>query len=197
HDWRLNPYPPFAIAGAPDVESILNNYDEIDPEYRRWLLQIAHGPGYERAFSYCSKAVDTMDLFDKELAAALETAGRLATNTGRLNIPHAPTETSIASVMWYLLTINPFLDYAFPHPSGQKLLMLDWAEAEDVLFDIVERGKARPYLPTEAAQAALPGPKAGDCLTQAQKKMVVNFLAQPGISKLVGIHAPPIAPWYD
>src|SRR5262249_25806585 len=150
-----------------------------------------------RAFSYCSKAVDTMDLFDKELAAALETAGRLATNTGRLNIPHAPTETSIASVMWYLLTINPFLDYAFPHPSGQKLLMLDWAEAEDVLFDIVERGKARPYLPTEAAQAALPGPKAGDCLTQAQKKMVVNFLAQPGISKLVGIHAPPIAPWYD
>jgi hypothetical protein len=99
--------------------------------------------------------------------------------------------------MWYLLTINPFLDYAFPHPSGQKILMLDWAEAEDVLFDIVERGKARPYLPWEAAQAAEPGPKAGDCLTKAQQKMVANFLAQPGVSKIVGIHAPPIAPWFD
>jgi 3',5'-cyclic AMP phosphodiesterase CpdA len=197
HDWRINPYPPFAIAGAPDVESILNNYEEMIPEFRKWLLQIAHGPGHERAFSYGLTAVGPIDLVDEDPAAAWATLGRLAINTGRLNIAGAPTETTVASVMWYLLSINPFLDYAFPHPSGQKLLMLDWAEAEDVLFDIVERGKARPYLPWEAARAAGPGPKAGDCLTKAQQKMMVAFLAQPGVSKLVGIHAPPIAAWYD
>jgi hypothetical protein len=75
--------------------------------------------------------------------------------------------------------------------------MLDWAEAEDVLFDVVERGKARPYGPTEAARASDPGPKAGDAITPAQQKMIDIFLARPGASKLVGIHAPPIAPWYD
>jgi 3',5'-cyclic AMP phosphodiesterase CpdA len=197
HDWRINPYPPLAVAGAPDVESILNNHEEFVPEFRKWLLQIAHGPGHERAFSYVSTAVGTLDLLDKDPAAALSTLGRLALNTSRLNIKGAPTETTVDSVMWYLLAINPFLDYAFPHPSGQNLLMLDWAEAEDVLFDIVERGKARPYLPHEAARASGPGPKAGDCLTAAQQRMVDLFLARPGPSKLVGIHAPPVAPWYD
>jgi D-alanyl-D-alanine carboxypeptidase-like protein/calcineurin-like phosphoesterase family protein len=197
HDWRKNPYPPLAIAGAPDVESILNNYEEFIPEFRKWLLQIAHGPGHEHAFSYVSTAVGTLDLVNKDPAAALSTAGRLARNTRRLNIKDAPTETTVDSVMWYLLTINPFLDYSFPHPSGQKLLMLDWAEAEDVLFPIVERGIARNYEPWEAARASDPGPKAGDCLTAAQQKVVGNFLTRPGVSKLVGIHAPPIAPWHD
>ena len=200
HDWRVNPYPPLAIAGAPAVESILNNHEEFIPEFRKWLLQIAHGPGHERPFSYVSTAVGTLDLFEKDPVAALSTAVKLAGNTGRLNVKGAPTETTVDSVIWYLLTINPFLDYSFPHPSGQKLLMLDWAEAEDVLFDIVERGKARPYLPHEAGRASDPGPKAGDCLTAAQWKMVEIFLAQPGPSKLVGIHAPPVAPyddWFD
>ena len=197
HDWRINPYPPLAIAGAPSVKSILNNYEEFVPEFQKWLLQIAHGPGHERAFSYVSTAVGLQDLVDEDPWAALSTAVRLFRNKSRMDIKGAPTETNVASVKWYLLTINPFLDYSFPHPSGQKLLMLDWAECEDVLFDIVERGKARPYLPHEAARASDPGPKAGDCLTAAQQKMVGNFLARPGVSKLVGIHAPPIAPWYD
>jgi 3',5'-cyclic AMP phosphodiesterase CpdA len=197
HDWRINPYPPFAIAGAPAVESILNNYEEIVPEFRRWLLQIAHGPGHERAFSYVSTAVGPLDLVDKDPAAALSTVGKLAKGTRRLDIKGAPTETTVASVIWYLLTINPFLDYSFPHPSGQKLLMLDWAECEDVMFPIVERGKSRGYELWEAAQASDPGPQAGDCLTAAQQKMVANFLARPGMSKLVGIHAPPIGTWYD
>jgi hypothetical protein len=197
HDWRVNPYPPFAIAGAPSVDSILNNAEEFVPEYKKWLLQIAHGPGHERAFSYVSTAVGTLDLVDKDPAEALKTVGKLAINTKRLNIKGAPTETTIESVLWYLLTINPFLDYSFAHPSGQKILMLDWAEAEDVLFDIIEKGKARPYLPHEAAEAADGGPMAGDCLTPAQQKLVTNFVARPGKSKIVGIHAPPIAPWYD
>jgi 3',5'-cyclic AMP phosphodiesterase CpdA len=197
HDWRINPYPPFAIDGAPSPKSILNNYWEFVPEFQNWLLQIAHGPGYERAFSYASTAVGPRDLVDKDPWAALSTAVRLLGGTSRMNIKGAPTETNVASVKWYLLTINPFLDYAFPHPSGQKLLMLDWAEAEDVLFDIVERGKARPYGLTEAARASDPGPKAGDAITPTQQKMVDIFLARPGPSKLVGIHAPPIAPWYD
>lgn len=197
HDWRLNPYPPFAIAGSPSAKSILNNYEDFVPEYQKWLLQIAHGPGHERAFSYASTAVGPMDLLDKEPWEVLSTAVKLLTNKRRLNIPGAPTETTVNSIKWYLLTMNPFLDYAFPHPSGQKLLMLDWAEAEDVLFDIVERGKARPYKPWEAARAADPGPKAGDCLTPAQQKLVDIFLSRPGTSKLIGIHAPPIAPWYD
>jgi 3',5'-cyclic AMP phosphodiesterase CpdA len=197
HDWRLNPYPPFAIAGTPSPKSILNNYWDFVPDLQNWLVKIAHGPGHERAFSYASTAVGVRDLVDKDPWAALSTALRILTTRSRLNIKGAPTETNVAAVKWYLLTINPFLDYAFPHPSGQKLLMLDWAEAEDVLFDVVERGKARPYGPTEAARASDPGPKAGDAITPAQQKMIDIFLARPGASKLVGIHAPPIAPWYD
>jgi hypothetical protein len=197
HDWRINPYPPLALAGAPSPESIINNYEEFVPEYRKWILQIAHGPGHERAFSYASTATGPLDLIEKDPASALSTIGRLALNTSRLNIKGAPTETTVASVMWYLLTINPFLDYAFPHPSGQKLLMLDWAEAEDVLFDIVEKGRARPYLPHEVERAAEGGPRAGDCLTAAQQKLVSRFLAWPGVSKVIGIHAPPVAPWSE
>jgi hypothetical protein len=200
HDWRLNPYPPFAIAGAPSPESIINNYEDFTSKELKELLQLAHGRGHQRAFSYETTAVGVMDLVDKNPDQALTTLGKLATNTGRLNIKGAPTETSIESVIWYLLAINPFLDYAFALPSGQKVLMLDWAEAEDVLFDIVENGRARPYLPHEVERASDAGPKAGDCLTDVQQKLVTLFVARPGTAKVVGIHAPPIGPysdWYD
>ena len=47
--------------------------------------------------------------------------------------------TTVDSVLWYLLLINPFLDYAFPHPGGQQVLMLDWAEDEE-LFNTAKPG---------------------------------------------------------
>jgi Calcineurin-like phosphoesterase len=90
HDWRINPYPPFAIAGAPSVASILNNYYDFSLEFQKWLLQIAHGPGHERAFSYGSTAVDTRDLIGKEPEAAFSAVAKLATNASRLNIKGAP-----------------------------------------------------------------------------------------------------------
>jgi hypothetical protein len=34
--------------------------------------------------------------------------------------------------MWYLLLINPFLDFAFPLPGGQQVLMLDWGKHEEI-----------------------------------------------------------------
>lgn len=200
HDWRLNPYPPFAIAGAPSPQGIINNYEDFTAEELKELLRLAHGRGHQRAFSYETTAVGVRDLVDKNPRQALETLGRLARNTRRLNIKGAPTETTVESVIWYLLVINPFLDYAFALPSGHKMLMLDWAEAEDVLFDIVENGRARRYGLTEVERAADPGPRAGDCFTDVQQKLVTLFVARPGAAKVVGIHAPPIGPysdWYD
>ena len=197
HDWRINPYPPFAVAGAPSPESIINNYGDFKPAERRELLQLAHGPGHERGFSYETTAVDELDLIRKNPDQAIATIVKLFGNTKRLNVKGAPTETTIESVIWYLLTINPFLDYAFPLPSGQSVLMLDWAEAEDLFFDIVEKGKARPYLPHEAKKASDVGPKAGDCLSGVQQQLVKQFLGRAGRAKIVGIHAPPISPYYE
>jgi hypothetical protein len=75
-------------------------------------------------------------------------------------------------------------------------MMLDWAEDEDVLFPIMQGGKAFPYLPWQAATASDPGPKARRCLTPLQKSLVSAFLEWSG-PKLIGIHSPPIGPYPD
>src|SRR5262249_55759195 len=51
HDWRLNPYPPFAPS-TPDPEEFLHNNNVFTRREREALLRIAHGPGSERAYSY-------------------------------------------------------------------------------------------------------------------------------------------------
>ena len=90
-------------------------------------MKAAHGPGHERAFAYTLSAESKVGLLFKSPVAA---ARGLA---GKLDVKGSPVQTVIESVLWYLLLINPFLDYAFDLPSGQQVLMLDWAEDEEVM----------------------------------------------------------------
>jgi hypothetical protein len=213
HDWRLNPYPPLAVAGAPSPKLLINNYDKF-PEKDRAnrkqkdiledVLRIAHGPGHERKFSYSSTAETPLQLLVDKLGDAGRALLSMLGGTRTMDLPRTPTETTVESVAWYLFSINPFLDYAFSLPTGHEVLMLDWAEDEDVLFPIAERGKARGYEIWEAEAASYPGPKARNSLTDLQKQLVIDFTAReasgPRKPKIVGIHVPPIGPytdWYD
>ncbi|HEX8907542.1 MAG TPA: metallophosphoesterase, partial [Longimicrobiaceae bacterium] len=197
HDWRLNPYPPFAVAGAPSPKTLIHNYWEFTAEERRRILQIAHGKGYERKFSYNLKAGNYWDLFWEQPRGTAQVAWELASQTRTMDKAHTPTDTTVESVAWYLLSINPFFDYSFALPSQHKVLMLDWAKDEDVLFPIAVRGQTWPYLFWQAGEASEPGPMAQRCLTPLQKSLVERFTTAPGAAKVIGIHAPPIGPWPD
>jgi hypothetical protein len=144
-------------------------------------------------FSYDPKW-KTLDLVD-----IVKTLGVGLTQDTKLEKPGLPTETSIDSVLWYLLTINPFLDYLWALPSKHQLLMLDWAEDEGILFPTIDKGKEFPYLPTPGglSEAADAGPRAIRVLTSVQKLMVEHFVKLKNPAKIIGIHAPPIGPWYD
>jgi hypothetical protein len=224
HDWRINPYTPFAIAGAPSPRSLINNYLQYKPDLHaatetedEWMeaekkaerrmdkrlnaiLMNAHGPGAEKAFAYRLKADDLLSLALEEPEGFFTQVRAILANSPTLNIKGLPTETTIESVAWYLLLINPFLDYAFHLPGGYEVLMLDWAEYETLLFPLVVHGQQWYFLPWEAPDAANPGPKARECLTCLQKRMVEDFVAKPGVAKVLGIHMPPIGPypeWLD
>ena len=108
-----------------------------------------------------------------------------------LDTPGLPTHTTVESVEWYLLTINPFLDYRFKHPRGQDFLMLDWAEDENVVFGDIFQGKRFASLSGDE------GPTARNCLSDLQMFLVKQFAEGPGAAKLIGIHAPPVSPWDD
>jgi hypothetical protein len=199
HDWRLNPYPPFA-PGAPDPVNILHDYARYDNDRRKEILRHAHGPGWEKKFSYYTKAKGKLELLTQNTGSALKALWAMFRNKQTMDEPHMPTETTVESVAWYLFSINPFLDYSFALPSGQRVLILDWAEDEDVLFPVSVRGKSWPYMVWQAEQASDPGPKARNCLTALQQWLTRDFLARPGSAKVIGIHAPPIGPypdWYD
>lgn len=200
HDWRLNPYPPFAIAGAPDPKNYFHNHQNFSKADLEQFLKTAHGPGHERKFTYfLSSDGEFMKKF-WESGGAVKTVLKIFANRKTLDEPHLPVETTVESVAWYLLAINPFLDYYFTLPQGQQLLMLDWAEDEDLFFPIYRNGESWPFLPWQIKQAAQPGPKARNCLTSLQKKMLESFCSARGSAKLIGIHAPPIGPypdWYD
>ena len=200
HDWRLNPYPPFAVAGAPSPRLLINNYADFTEDEQKDILRLAHGPGHERAFSYFSQAKSKTELLLEQPRASAKALWRMIGQTKTMDETHTPTETTVESVAWYLLSINPFLDYMFTLPSQHRILMLDWAEDENVLFPIVERGESWPYMVWQAGTASDPGPKAMNCLTGLQKRLVEDFAAGPGVAKIVGIHAPPIGPypdWFD
>jgi hypothetical protein len=179
HDWRLNPYPPFA-PGAPNPEALIHNYKRFDNAARRGslkrIIEIAHGPGHDKKLIY-----PTIDL---------ATVGRAAFHyaAGNLDIPGSPLHTTTESVIWYLLLINPFLDYAFPHPGGQQVLMLDWAEDEK-LFDYDEPRTWRGF-----------GERPANSLTPLQQWHVDSFVRSTGRAKVIGVHAPVLGPfpnWSD
>jgi len=188
HDWRLNPYPPFA-PGAPSPEVLINNYAQFSKAEREDVLRKAHGKGYDRQFSYNLQAT-----------SAIKTIAGFLVQAQSTDQKGLPTETKVDSVLWYLYSINPFFDYYFALPTGHKVLMLDWGKDENVLFPIVERGKSWPYLLWQVQAAAYPGPKAKRSLTDRQWRLVSEFIESPGAAKVIGIHAPPIGPypyWFD
>jgi len=119
-----------------------------------------------------------------------------------MNRPGFPTRTTVESVIWYLLTINPFLDYSFVLPAGHRVLMLDWAEAENVFLGDIIDGKRYGSLDEQSGDE---GPVAGNCLSALQKKLVEQFtekspsgpIEKVGLARIIGIHAPPISPWDD
>ena len=75
--------------------------------------------------------------------------------------------------------------------------MLDWAENENVLFPITVDGKEYPYMVWQAKEAAGVAPKARDCLTATQQRLVEEFAGARGTAKIIGIHAPPLSPYPD
>lgn len=175
HDWRLNPYPPFA-PGAPDPPAMLHNYLDFTPAEQKGIIQVAHGHGYDTKYAY------------SELGAARLAKALAGAFTGELSFDGSPLETSVASVLWYLLLINPFLDYAFPLPGGQRVLMLDWGKDEEIYnFESVSNWM-------EYSQ------RAKNCLSSLQESLLTEFAQAPGRAKVIGIHAPPLGPadrWTD
>ena len=190
HDWRINPYPPFA-PGTPSVKSFVNDYDCFTDKALKNVLELSHGDGHDLGYSYDPRwrSLDLVDI--------VKAIGMSFTQASELDKPGLPTETKVDSVLWYLLTINPFLDYLWALPSGHQLLMLDWGEDEAVLFPIFDKGREFAYWPTGLREAAEPGPKALRSLTEVQRHMVEHFVALPNRAKILAIHAPPIGPWND
>ena len=190
HDWRLNPYPPFAPS-TPDPEEFLHNNNVFTREERKKLLQIAHGPRHERAYSYL---LDVDKRFSElvqiaEAAVKAKRSDTWAALRGHLDIPRSPVYTTDDSIRWYLLAINPFLDYQFAVPSGHQFLMLDFAEDEEVGKEDTANGAVKTY-----------GPRASKCLTALQQWHVEQFVRAPGRAKTIGIHVPPIGPrpnWFQ
>ena len=199
HDWRLNPYPPFA-PGSEDPEAFIHNYDKFDgTKERPAIMRKAHGPGWEREYSYrlnvnkhVDGLIDRIPVLRQAAAAyrAVKTAAKVGLRaTGQalwgllvshnLDIKGTPLETTPESIAWYLLLINPFLDYQFALPGGHQFLMLDWSEDEEV----------KNFPDGKSA-----GVRAAKCLTSLQRWHVARFLASPGKAKTIGIHMPPIGP---
>ncbi len=176
HDWRLNPYPPFA-PGAPDAGAFIHNAGSFSDGQLTELMKVAHGPGHERKFSYALSAESTLGLVFKHPLAAVNALA------GKLDVDGSPVQTNIDSVIWYLLLLNPFLDYSVKLPAGQQLLMLDWGQNEEVMnFD-----EPRTFMEF--------GQRAAKSLTPLQKWHVEQFVNLPGRSKVIGMHAPPIGPY--
>ena len=172
HDWRLNPYPARA-PGAPAPEAMKLSKDELEK---------AHGPGADQKW------------YEKDDTNWTSGAKKkLIDRDGSLEVKGTPLETVYESVAWYLLLINPFLDYTSPLPGGYQLAMLDWAEDEVVDRTVVSNGTdfgRTPLIPNTAG-----GPVAKTCLTAHQAKLVALVAREAGKAKILGIHAPPLGPW--
>jgi hypothetical protein len=213
HDWRINPYPPFAVAGSPNPRTLFHDYAKFNTERQQGedsevtqrreerarilesYLRQAHGPGHQLKFAYTNPATSTGQLLWQQPLKSALTLAKLALNTQRMDDKGYPAETTVESVAWYLLSINPFLDYSFSLPRKHQVLMLDWADKENVLFPIVVGGQEWPYMVWQAGTASDPGPKARNCLTPIQQYLVSEFIEPPGNAKIICVHAPPIGPY--
>jgi len=183
HDWRLNPYPPFAPS-TPYPEEFIHNNRNFTEKEREDVLRVAHGPGHELAFAYNLNvnkwALDAFEAAIRKPGAAWQAI------KGNLDFPGSPVNTDVESVAWYLMLINPFLDYQFALPTGHQFLMLDFAEDEEL---------GKQDLNTHRSY----GPRAAKCLTSLQQWHVSLFTKPMGRAKTIGIHIPPIGPrpdWY-
>lgn len=195
HDWRLNPYPPFA-PGAPKPNEVLHGHLDLKSDKQEQVIRLAHGDGHKRGFSYTTDAENAWQLLRKETLSALKALVQLFAQTSNLEGKGYPTETNVKSIAWYLLAINPFLDYTFTLPGKQSVLMLDWAKDEIVLYPRIEDGVKSGYNPLFPGDAAgTPRPRSS--LTDLQQKIVADFLSGPSRAKVVGVHAPPISPYWD
>jgi hypothetical protein len=197
HDWRINPYPPFTKVGAPGPRLHIHDHARFTVEEQKRILEAAHGPGADLMFSYEKKAENRFLDALKSVGTVLKALGNLLIQTKTMDVEGFPAETTVESVAWYLLVINPFFDYDFQLPGRHQVLMLDWAKDEDVLFPIIAKGKEWPYMLWQLDTAADPGPKAKRCLTSIQQRMVRQFLDSPSKAKIIGVHAPPIGPYPD
>ena len=157
HDWRINPYPPLGYFKTHQ------NYNLTEEEMAR-----IHGEGGTELFDKNSWTDYPKALVDWAIS---EDRVESMPNTGM------PLVTTIHAVGWYLLVINPFLDYSVRLPDGYALLMLDWSRDEQV-----------------RAVAGGDDPVAGDSLNEVQAQLVTHFLAQDVQAKILGIHAPLIGP---
>lgn len=182
HDWRLNPYPPFA-PGAPEPESLFHDAkDYTHQDFWKGLIKIAHGPGHERRFSYSIAAESTWGAAWWAITHPVKSVSAVARD---FDVEGSPVQTTVESVAWYLMLINPFLDYSVRLPSGQQILMLDWAEDEE-LTD-----------PEDPRSFRRIGPRAANMLTPLQQWHVNEFVDSKGRAKIIGVHAPPLGPYPD
>lgn len=198
HDWRLNPYPPFS-PGATKPFELLHDHAQLPAAEQKTIIQAAHGAGHALGYAYSVNAENKWQLLRQKTGDALRTFWSLIKQTSSLDVPGYPTETNIDSIVWYLFSINPFLDYAFTLPGNESVLMLDWAKTEAVLFDDVSKGEKWGYSPFSPDSAA-GTPRPSGCLTPLQKQLTTDFMQGPSKAKIVGVHAPPIGPysdWYD
>jgi len=185
HDWRLNPYPPFA-PGAPAPQELIHNARVYTREERGNLLKgvvrVMHGEPSNQLFTYADITRDLVEIVKTAWKGLHYIPSLLFGSRANLDFTKLPTYTTEESVAWYLLVINPFLDYQFALPTGHEFLMLDFAEQEELKNS--EGGKEQ-------------GPRALNCLTTLQKWFVERFIAGPGKAKTIGIHIPPLGPRPD
>jgi Calcineurin-like phosphoesterase len=182
HDWRLNPYPPFA-PGAPEPESLFHDAKDYNhQDYWKDVIKVAHGPGHERKFAYTIGAESNWGAALWALTHPVKAVTAVAKD---FNVESSPVQTTVESVAWYLMLINPFLDYWFKLPSGQQILMLDWAKNEE-LTNTDDPRTFRRF-----------GPRAASMLTPLQQWHVNEFVDAKGQAKIIGVHAPPLGPFGD
>ena len=182
HDWRLNPYPPFAPSTPEPEELIHNSANFPRPERAKVLkkvIELAHGDGHDRSYSYADLTRDVVEIVKSGWKAAHLIPSALFGSRANLDFKKLPTHTTEESVAWYLLVINPFLDYQFSLPTGHQVLMLDFAENEEIRNNVENHAQ---------------GPRALDCLTPLQQWHIERFIKSPGRAKTIGIHVPPLGP---
>lgn len=218
HDWRINPYVPFGKFGSPSSMSLFTKLSSIAPKGAisqvNNALKVANSPKknwkpgqYIVSFNAKAEKIaqsliggDVKILSLKFFASVFKNWGVVKSilGTGKLNEKGFPTETTVDSIVWYLLLINPFLDYQFKHPCGQSVLMLDWAEGETLLLE----GTLERVIHTIAKTNFLIGACASKSLTNLQNIHVQIFTdpINKSKSKIIGIHSPPLGiweEWYD